>query len=101
MASVTLFSLSRFRRTGSWIDHALYAVAVYAVPLLIAIGTIAALFVLPRQYESRGALPLGLRVVSDAHEPMRSKRSATRPKRAATARNSPKRPSGSRSPSPA
>lgn len=70
MASVTLFSLSRFRRTGSWIDHALYAVAVYAVPLLIAIGTIAALFVLPRQYESRGALPLGLRVVSDAHDSM-------------------------------
>ncbi len=68
--------------------------------LLIAIGTIAALFVLPRQYESRGALPLGLRVVSDAHDAMWLRRCARSappraPKRAATARNSSKRPSGS------
>ncbi|MDR5797040.1 EAL domain-containing protein [Caballeronia sp. LZ008] len=65
MASVIPASLSRFRRTGSWIDDALYAVAVYAVPFLILLGTIATLYFLPRQYETRGAVPLQLRVVAD------------------------------------
>jgi len=65
MASVIPASLSRFRRTGSWIDDALYAVAVYAVPILILLGTIATLYFLPRQYETRGAVPLALRVVAD------------------------------------
>ncbi|WP_370467312.1 putative bifunctional diguanylate cyclase/phosphodiesterase [Caballeronia sp. BR00000012568055] len=65
MASGIPNSLSRMKRTGSWIDGALYAVAVYAVPFLIALGTIATLYFLPRQYESRGSLPLPMRVVSD------------------------------------
>ncbi|WP_244816965.1 bifunctional diguanylate cyclase/phosphodiesterase [Caballeronia sp. Lep1P3] len=65
MASVIPASLSRFRRTGSWIDDSLYAIAVYAVPFLIALGTIATLYFLPRQYESRGAVPLELRVIAD------------------------------------
>ncbi len=65
MASVIPASLSRFRRSGSWIDGALYAVAVYAVPFLIALGTLATLFFLPRQYETRGAVPLELHVLAD------------------------------------
>lgn len=68
MASVIPASLSRFRRSGSWIDDALYAVAVYAVPVLIAIGTLATLYFLPRQYQSHGAVPLPLRVIVDAGE---------------------------------
>jgi hypothetical protein len=43
MASAIPTSLSRIRRSGSWIDDALYVVAVYAVPILIALGTIATL----------------------------------------------------------
>lgn len=69
MASVIPASLSRFRRSASWIDDALYAVAVYAVPFLIALGTIATLYFLPRQYESRGALPLS--VVTDQTDSFR------------------------------
>jgi diguanylate cyclase (GGDEF)-like protein len=65
MASVIPASLSRFRQSGSWIDDALYAVAVYAVPVLIALGTLATLYFLPRQYDSRGAVPLPLRVIVD------------------------------------
>lgn len=65
MASVIPASLSRFRRSGSWIDDAVYAVAVYAVPVLILLGTLATLYFLPRQYESRGAVPLALRVVAN------------------------------------
>ncbi len=47
MTSVIPTSLSRIRRTGSWIDDALYVLAVYAVPVLIALGTIATLWFLP------------------------------------------------------
>ncbi|MDR5856785.1 EAL domain-containing protein [Caballeronia sp. LZ062] len=71
MASVIPASLSRFKRSGSWIDDALYAVAVYAVPFLIALGTIATLYFLPRQYESRGAIPLPLRVLADEGDQLR------------------------------
>lgn len=65
MASVIPASLSRFRRSGSWIDDALYAVALYAVAVLILFGTLATLYFLSRQYESRGAVPLALRVVAN------------------------------------
>ena len=71
MASVIPASLSKFKRTGSWIDDALYAVAVYAVPILIALGTIATLYFLPPQFQSRGAVPLQLRVVTDHGESLR------------------------------
>ncbi|WP_232316493.1 7TM-DISM domain-containing protein [Candidatus Burkholderia verschuerenii] len=39
-----------------------------AVPILIALGTIATLVFLPRQYESRGAKSLAIAVVSDHNE---------------------------------
>ena len=65
MASATLFSLSKFRHTGSWLDRALYAFSVYIVPILIAGGTIATLLLLPRQYQATGAITLPFHVLNE------------------------------------
>lgn len=65
MASATLFSLSRYRHTGSWLDRALYLFSVYVIPFVIAIGTIATLFLLPRQYESTGSITLPMHVFDE------------------------------------
>ncbi len=62
MASVIPIRYRDSDARGSWIDDALYVVAAYAVPVLIALAT---LCFLPRQYESRGALPLAMRVIAN------------------------------------
>ncbi|SAK53260.1 sensory box protein [Caballeronia arationis] len=65
MASVTLFSLSKYRHTGSWLDRALYVFSVYIVPFLIAAGTIATLLLLPHQFRSAAAVTLPLHVIDE------------------------------------
>ncbi|WP_158939081.1 EAL domain-containing protein [Burkholderia sp. S171] len=65
MASVALFSRSKYRRAGSFMDRLLYTFSVFVVPALIAVGTIATLLWAPHQFESHGAVPLQLHVIRD------------------------------------
>jgi PAS domain-containing protein len=65
MESGTFFSRSRYMRAGSFIDWLLYAFAVYVVPALIALATVATLLWAPRQFQSAGAVTLALHVVPD------------------------------------
>lgn len=65
MASVALFSRAKSRYAGSIIDRFLYAFAVYIVPILIALGTLATLFWESPQFDSKGGVVLPLRVLKD------------------------------------
>jgi diguanylate cyclase (GGDEF)-like protein len=65
MASVALFSRAKSGYSGSGIDRFLYAFAVYIVPILIAIGTLATLILGTPQFDSRGGVTLPLRVLKD------------------------------------
>jgi diguanylate cyclase (GGDEF)-like protein len=57
-------ALSRFRirRSGSWLDQALYAFSVYAVPALIALGALIAMLFLPREFPAEHGPPLAFHV---------------------------------------
>jgi diguanylate cyclase (GGDEF)-like protein len=65
MASVALFSRAKSRYIGSNIDRFLYAFAVYIVPTLIALGTIATLVWGSPQFDSKGGIALPLHVLKD------------------------------------
>ena len=65
MESATFFSRSKYMRAGSFIDWLLYAFAVYVVPALITLATVATLFWAPRQFQSAGAVTLALHIVPD------------------------------------
>jgi diguanylate cyclase (GGDEF)-like protein len=65
MASVALFSRAKSGYTGSNMDRFLYAFAVYIVPALIALGTLATLVWGTPQFDSRGGLTLPLHVLKD------------------------------------
>nr|WP_313957425.1 EAL domain-containing protein [Paraburkholderia sp. BCC1885] len=52
-------------RAGSFIDWLLYAFAVYVVPSLIVMATIATLLWAPKQFQSAGAVTLALHVIPD------------------------------------
>ena len=65
MASVALFSRAKSRYTGSNMDRFLYAFAVYIVPTLIALGTLATLVWGTPQFDSRGGVTLPLHVLKD------------------------------------
>jgi diguanylate cyclase (GGDEF)-like protein len=65
MASVALFSRAKSGYTGSNMDRFLYAFAVYIVPTLIALGTLATLVWGTPQFDSRGGLTLPLHVLKD------------------------------------
>jgi diguanylate cyclase (GGDEF)-like protein len=59
------FSRFKVRRTGSWLDQALYGFSVYAVPALIALGALVALMFLPRQFPASGGTPLSFSAFDD------------------------------------
>ncbi|HEY1997050.1 putative bifunctional diguanylate cyclase/phosphodiesterase [Paraburkholderia sp.] len=59
------FSRFKVRRTGSWLDQALYAFSVYTVPALIALGALVALIFLPRQFPASGGTQLSFSVIND------------------------------------
>ncbi|QIE27812.1 EAL domain protein (plasmid) [Caballeronia sp. SBC1] len=65
MASVALFSRAKSGYTGSNMDRFLYAFAVYIVPTLIALGTLATLVWGTPQFDSRGGVTLPLHVLKD------------------------------------
>jgi diguanylate cyclase (GGDEF)-like protein len=65
-------ALSRFTisRSGSWLDHVLSAFAIYAVPTLLALGTVAAQLFLPPTFPTRTPPELLFRAVVDRTETM-------------------------------
>ncbi|MGF6240352.1 diguanylate cyclase (GGDEF)-like protein [Paraburkholderia sp. GAS38] len=71
MESATFFSRSKYMRAGSFIDWLLYAFAVYVVPALITLATVATLFWAPRQFQSAGAVTLALHIVPDKRASLR------------------------------
>jgi diguanylate cyclase (GGDEF)-like protein len=59
------FSRFKVRRTGSWLDQALYGFSVYTVPALIALGALLALMFLPRQFPARVGTSVSFTVFDD------------------------------------
>lgn len=65
MTSVALFSRAKSRYTGSTLDRMVYVFAVYIVPIVIALGTLATLIWGSPQFDSKGGTPLAFRVLKD------------------------------------